>query len=305
MLLAGLDGANPLSFLASLGTIGAVHRAGRRATLQWSDELVSHPVLEGIAEREELLAILEADRSRWLASPVLRWPAEAPLPDAKPTPDELRAWAGQIYRSGDSCAAALFSALVAEGAYDRQGNAKPTHLHFTAGQQHFLTMVRDLGEGVDAGRLAEALFGPWRYGPELPSLSWDVRGERLYAVRATDPSKEKRSGVPGADWLAFTGLQAYPVRAGALGLETAACDRRWKISAFRWPLWSVPLTYPVLRSVLTDPTLVAENTAQRNLDPVRLRGLGVSTVFEAPLRRSAQGGYGSFGGPLRLAEAAR
>ena len=105
----------------------------------------------------------------------------------------------------------LLCALVAEGALD--GNRKPSRptLHFTAGQQKFLEMVRLLAADVDRERLREAVCGPWRYDSPLPSLSWDARGERVYAVRAINPSKEKRLGVPGSDWLAFRGLVFYPV----------------------------------------------------------------------------------------------
>jgi hypothetical protein len=60
----------------------------------------------------------------------------------------------------------------------------------------------------------EALFGPWLYARALPVLQWDNSQTRDYALRASDPSKEKKLGVPGADWLAFRGLSflVAPVR---------------------------------------------------------------------------------------------
>ncbi len=136
--------------------------------------------------------------------------------------------------------------------------------------------------------LTEALFGPWRYDSTLPSFGWDNRGERIYAVRATNPSKDKRLGVPGADWLAFLGLSYFPVWNQAGTLRTTACAADWKHGTFTWPLWSRPLAPPVIRSLLRDPSVGSATDDER-----RIRGITVA--LRAPIRRSDQGGYGSFG----------
>ena len=162
-------------------------------------------------------------------------------------------------------------------------------------------MVRVLAADVDRERLQEAICGPWRYDSPMPSLSWDGRGERVYAVRAINPSKEKRLGVPGSDWLAFRGLIFYPVTRTVTGsLRTTACDPGWKHSAFRWPLWAAPCTRNVTGSLVADPTLVSQLSRTR-LRPDELAARGILSVLEAPIRRTDQGGYGSFGAPDVLA----
>jgi hypothetical protein len=194
-------------------------------------------------------------------------------------------------------------AIVAEGALDGNQRAKPTHLHFTAGQQQFLGMVRELASDVDRDRLEEALFGPWRYDSPLPSLSWDSRGERLYAVRGINPSKEKRLGVPGAEWLAFRGLVFYPVARRASGsLRTTACDDPWKSSAFRWPLWWVSATRAVVGSLVADQTLVSKEAAS-NVKGADLTARGILSLRESLIRRSDQGGYGSFAASVEVVAA--
>ncbi len=94
---------------------------------------------------------------------------------------------------------------------DNNGNTKPTAFHFTAGQQTFLDMVDELRTGITAAHLREALDGPWLNRSQLPSLTWDSSVARLYALRAGNPSKEKRGSVPGANWLAVIGLSYFPV----------------------------------------------------------------------------------------------
>lgn len=60
--LSGLDGANPLGFLAALGTLVTLHRAGeRRAQLRWRRAGTWVPVVEGlsVADRAQTDAVRE------------------------------------------------------------------------------------------------------------------------------------------------------------------------------------------------------------------------------------------------------
>lgn len=318
LVLTGLDGTNPLGFLTALGVIGVLTRSGREVGMEWTSDLVPHPIVVGIEAADDLIGALDADRERWLRSVVLTGPTSTPLDDVRPGPGVDSAWAVEVVKSltDGRADADLFSGLLAEGAVDGKGNTKPTHLHFTAGQQRFLVMARELCERLDEVRLREAVFGPWRNDSVLPSLSWDVRGGRPYALRASDPSKVKRTSVPGADWLALLGLSSIPVRAvtsgfdGSISLETTGCDPRWKRSAFRWPLWSGPSNLDVIRSIVADPALVGtaderRRTRRRGItEPIYLRSRGVGRVMESPIRRTDQGGYGSFGGSVTIAQAA-
>jgi hypothetical protein len=313
LTLTGLDGTNPLGFFAALGVLEALHRAGREPALSWTDGVVPRPVIAGAGD--DLVAVLDADRKVWQDSIVLHGPRTHPLTDAKPSREVMRAWTGEVVESLERAPdeADLFAALVAEGAVDGNENTKPTHLHFTAGQQQFLRMWRELAQHVDADRLGEALFGPWREDSTLPSLSWNAGAERLYAVRAINPAKEKRLGVPGADWLALLGLTMFPtctVRTrDGFGLRTSGCDPAWKSSALRWPLWTAPVGRDTARSLVGSRDLVTRpgdrSPAARTALRATLRAWSVFRVLQAPIRRTDQGGYGSFGSATVIAEAAR
>jgi hypothetical protein len=113
-----------------------------------------------------------------------------------------------------------------------------------------------------------------------------------------NPSNEKRLGIPGADWLAFRGLIFYPVTRTSRGsLRTTACDAEWKRSAFRWPIWTRPATRHVIRSLVADPSLVSQPP---KATPADLAARGIASIRQASIRRSDQGGYGSFGAPDTL-----
>lgn len=291
--LRALRGRNPLGLFAALGALDVATRLlpDRKVTLHWTESLEPHAVLRGPESLDHLVELCDADRARWESSPVLAWgPDGVLLDDLKPRPEDLRRWIEVAASSAERIDSDLLGALVAEGARAGKGDSKPTHFHFTAGQQRFLTMVRTLRTGVDAERFLEALAGPWRYDSALPVLGWDVRGERIYALRGGDPAKEKKLGVPGADWLAFLGLRFFPVAARRGRLMTVGCFGRWKEERFTWPLWCSPLTAAVTGSLLADGKLDPYSASER-------RQLGVHELLRAPIRRSDQGGYGSFGAP--------
>lgn len=321
MVLPKLEGTNPLGFLAALGVMSCLDRAGRATTLRWTEGLVPTAVVSGAAGIDELVALVDRDRQWWAAESVtLGW---RDLEDLKLAPSQLREWAkairdawrsdsGNRWRRDD---AELWCALVAEGAIAQKGDAKPTHLYFTAGQQRFLDMARRLASAVDVERVREAIEGPWRFDSDLPSFGWNASGDRPYALGSSDPSKAARLGIPGADWLAFLGLKFLPVAAGAPGrsgrrpLRTTGCDDDWKAGTFRWPLWLPPATPRAVAGLIGDMDVVGSESSaarrgrtRRRRTPRVMAERGVSVVLESPIRRTDQGGYGSFGAPTAIVD---
>ena len=156
-----------------------------------------------------------------------------------------------------------------------------------AGSQLFLDAVRKIVQAIGPDALDEAAFGPWRYASALPVLGWDlVAGERDYALRATNPSGDKKRGVPGADWLAFRALAYFPVVLRDGAATTTGFEGGGKRYWFHWSLWSPPVSAAVARS------LVAQRWDRR---PASARApYGVVLSLRSFVRRTDQGGYGSF-----------
>ena len=297
--LTALEGTNPIGVLAALGVLDALDGAGRPARLCWTEDLVPTARIDGVHDLDDLVACLVTDRDHEVHDIVLG----EDLVDLKPSPADLASWADRVAAINDLAVARRFSSLVAEGALAGTGESKPTHLHFTAGQQRFVSMVRELRGAVTHLHLRAALVGPWLYASGVPSMGWDNRGERIYALRAGNPSKEKRPSAPGVEWLAWTGLGHVPVaHAGASALRTAGCDGSWKASAWRWVLWADPLPAAVVWAVMDDPLIVGERTVHDDAARRKLQARGVTAVLEAPIRRTDQGGYGSFGPANFLAD---
>ncbi len=294
--LTGLEGTNPLAFLAALGVQVAFVSESPQPRLWWSDDVVPHAVVDDEFTVERIAAQAKETFERWSRSPAVspRMADGSPMPkgdDLKLSPADMRAYLGQARQCGP--AGALITALLAEGSLDNNDAAKPSDLYFTAGQMKFLEMVRQVLDQTTQSDVVSALKGPWEYASRLPSLMWDVSDDRVYALRAYDPAPEKKLTNPGAEALAILGLSRHPVFAGRNRTLTQGCSGTWKAGWYSWPLWRKAASLNALKSLLAhayDPT----QAVQRGRT---LRAWGISMVLRSPIRRSAQGGYGTFGPP--------
>ena len=292
IVLKGLDGSNPLAFLAALGVLVALDDAAEdaghaRPTLRWQEGAAWRPVVHSVVEDlAGLVEVLDADRLARAGDPALAFTYSKSgkvQHDVKPPPEELhRQLLTWIDEGLSARSLAWFTAFVSEGARDGSGASKPSALHFTAGQQRFLSYGLELAAGTSADHLCEVLVGPWSYASRLPVFGWDNTETRDYALRARDPSKLKL-GNPGADWLALRGLRLLPTAARNGGQTTALAYGGWKRGYLQWPMWTPPLSLPLVASLLVRP-LPATSLQPR---------LGVGAVFRCQVRRSDQGGYGS------------
>ena len=302
--LTGLDGSNPLGYMAALGVQRVLHERGRDTTLRWIRRDAWRPVL-GRVDRESMLLELAEDVKSWREhAPELELSYEKTTKkktetkfEIKPPPALFQQFAHEARKAALGAAgrrwsdyAAAYAAAHADQGVDGKGWTKPTALHFMAGQQLFLQQVISLMEGLVSevhARLAEALFGPWRYDSKLAVLGWDLAaGERDYALRAEDPSGDKKFGVPGADWLAFRALPLFPVVLSHRAATTTAFDGTGKRYTFYWALWESPVAPGEAR------TIVGMRWDRRT--EVERRARGVVLSLKSNVRRTDQGGYGSF-----------
>ena len=292
--LTGLDGTNPLGFLASLGVQTVFAGEETQPRLWWSDDITPHAVVdrdfgvERIADQALATAAVWNDSAA--ANPERGDGTSIPKGDElKLAPDDIREY---LSRSGVSGTAHdLAASLVAEGSLDNNGIAKPSDLYFAAGNQKLLDMVRSILGAVTREELVTGLIGPWGYASSLPSLGWDVVDDRIYALRAENPQGDKKLTNPGPEALAILGLSRHPVFAGSDRTLTQGCSGSWKAGFYSWPLWDRPATPNAVKSILAhgyDPSA----------DRIRwFRSWGVVTILRSRIRRSSQGGYGTFGPP--------
>ena len=288
--LTGLDGTNPLAFFAALGIQEVFSQDSDQPRLWWSDDVIPHAVVDGEFSIERIADRALETLSDWKGSPALNprrldGTAMTKADELKLASDDMREYLDQSRRI-DS-ANRLATSLVAEGSLDNNGVAKPSDLYFTAGQMKFLKMVREIMDGASREDLFEGLMGPWKYESKLPSLMWDISDDRVYALTAINPSKDKKLTNPGPEALATLGLSLHPVFAGQERTLTQGCSGSWKSGNYSWPIWKKPASPRVVKSLLAH----AYSTERVQW----FTSWGVFRVMNSSIRRSDQGGYGTFG----------
>ena len=291
--LAGLDGTNPLGFMAALGLSVAFQHDSRRLRLWWSEGVTPHAIVDEDVGLDTIAEVALKCFAAWkdsaAANPRRQDGSQIPKGDQlKLNSGDIKTYLAQATTSGP--AGALAAALVAEGSLDKQGVAKPSDLYFAAGQMKFLDMARKVLAGVGREDLREGLAGPWPYRSTLPSLGWDVVDDRVYALRANNPSPEKKLTNPGPEALALLGLSLHPVFAGRGRTLTQGFSGTWKVGQYCWPLWRHPTGFFGVKSLLAQASDGDINSRRRGW----YRSWGVFAVLRSAVQRSDQGGYGTF-----------
>ncbi len=306
LVLTGLDGTNPLAFLAALGTLHTLTTAwpDRDVRMGWTVTLGAwRPFLRIArgAHPDEIIETVNAHvpRTDDLFPPQLRAESEAVGPHSSGgSPrwrDKLR-FPGKIFATHvrstatraawNSREAMDFMAAWASDAVVEQVDgievAQRTVFDFTAGQQSFIGLVDALAQQVNADHLRNALLQPWTYtsNPGI-SMRWDPIDEsRQYALLAIDPTDNRNPivSVPGANLLALAGLIFFPVIPVKNGTEQPGISRYGSSRAFRWPIWEPALSSYAIRSVL----YMAE-IGNDSPDYVKLRSMGIPIVYQSAI----------------------
>lgn len=289
--LSGLDGSNPLAFLAALGTLRSLTSAfpDSGVRMSWTATGAWRPVLHTNQPTSEDQLIEELDRQLRSGN------GSAALEigdDLKLTPADFRAAALRACHSAtpqDRSCADLLAGFSCDAVYDNE-LVQDTALRTMsgAGHQHFLKFMRVLVSETDVNHLRKALFAPWQYDDPGPSLRWDPRDDRRYALRWDEPSGDPIRTVRGANRVAIEGLALLPTVPVGPGLATTGFQGRGRSETYwSWPIWSMPVSMDVVRSLLASPDIQTEKP-----DRVGLASMGVVEVYRC--QRLTIGKYRNF-----------
>ncbi len=298
--LIGLDGGNPLGFLAALGTFRAI-------SLAWSERAIRmhwrpidglwRPVLQGIGadETEAFLDGLNAALKAMRDQPALTFARDLTV-DTKTFRSQAEI-ARNASHSGDRRNADFIAAFGCEATprteRGQEGKIQDTALRTMSGtgDQHFLGFMCKLIEETGPDHLATALFHEWRYTDPGPSLRWDPNDDRRYALRWGNPgnsSKYPIATVRGANRLAIEALPLMPTAPVGRRLETTGfTQRRGEGALWTWPIWTPALPLDAVRSLLSSADLQVPEPDRR-----RLATRGVAEIFRC--QRLTVGKYRNF-----------
>lgn len=296
IVLSGLNGANPLGFLAALGLLRILSRQSNAARLGFLSDGSFSPFVEGADV--DLAASIAEDASR--AAGRQAWSLEYQkkeqrkgkevikvVADLKAPPEVFTRFLSACvsdWSRGEGEGAAYGAAFGTNVAVDGNGNTKPTAFHFTAANQRFLETVELIRASVTTEWANRSIFEGHAAVPGS-NLRWDPSAERNWALMANNPNDSGTSVDAPAEWLAFRSLPLFPCCPRGSRIMTTGVSGRGDGMKFAWPLWSVPVSISTARSVLQ----MALNGSSRDRS---MRG--IFAVCTSAIRRTNQG-FGNFG----------
>lgn len=286
MILRGIDGSNPLGYLAALGAFRLAGNAMPDARLRWVVDGVWRPELSGVKNRDEQ-AFCEflAD-----ASGV---PTEAfsglgkNITVASKTFGQFAAEASESATPEDRRAADFAASFGSEACIEeKKERIQYTSFCFITGSGHqdFLETMKKLADKAGADYLHRALFERWEYSDAGLSMRWDPAEAREYALRWKDPGPEGATTVWGANRLAIEALPLFPVQPTRAGLLTTGFRKARKVEEFTWPIWTQFAGRETVNSLLSLKDL-QEDSPNR----LELAEIGVEEVYRSQRIRIGAG----------------
>jgi len=288
LLLSGLDGSSPLAFLAALGTLRTVQRTERHhpITMTWelSGARFTPRLFNHVSRQQDLISLLKSTLPVEAGSP---WNLSKKLPFES---DRLKEAACRSARSAsikDRDEVDAISSLGCEALTDDKGRFADTALRMVrsgdSAGQGMLDYAQKIRANTEAAHLQQALFEQWQYSASGSSLRWDPIEAREYALLSSDPSKDGALSVIGANRLALEALALFTTCPTGKGLATVGFHQFDSSTAMTWPLWTIPLTLPLIRSLMTLDCLGAERPPAEEL---KMRG--ITAVFRSQLFKPNQ-----------------
>lgn len=284
LLLNGLNGGNPLGFLAAVGTLQVVTYADPsfERYLGWRIHGgVWTPFLSGderLTEKDLIEKLLMPALKRKDSDPAKAFDFADNLNISQ---DQFRDVAKaahdtatfQDQRNADFVAAFGCESLATSDKKSIQDTALRTMSG--AGHQHFLRTMRELVATTERKHLWSSLFETWRYSDDRPSLRWDPTDDRRHALRWKKPAEDPGKTMRGANRLALEALPLLPTAPREKKLHTTGfSQRRGEGVFFTWPIWESPLGIDIVRSLFS---LAELQDPQPNRD--RLRAMGIVEIF--------------------------
>lgn len=292
VILRGMNGANPLGFLATMGLLRLLRGESDAVRLGFLSDGSFHPFVTGF--EGDLAALVYHDAA--LAKGKQAWSLGYEkhekrgikvVADLKAPPDVFASFLSSCvehWLNGGSEAAAYAAAFGTSVAIDGKGNTKPTAFHFTAANQQFLGTVEEIRASITKEWAERSLFQGKTVKPGS-NLRFDPAAERNWALMANNPNDDGTSVDAPLEWLAFRGLPLFPSFPRGVRIITTAVSGRGDDMEITWPLWSVPASLETVRSMLQIPwTGASRDRAMR----------GVFAICTSAIRRTSQG-FGNFG----------
>ena len=283
LLLPGLDGSNPLGFLAALGVLRVLSKESP-IQMKWTPSGGTWvPVIrrsdERVLDEETILNVL----LKGLCNCIEDHPANL-LNELKESEEKTERRDIFIKQAMDSTISNRvlvdwLAALASEVA-----PADAVNQLQTTRRDYFYGNLKSVLKKTQSEHLRRSIFCNWDYADPLDnqSLHLDPSEDRRHAHQwnrpAGDPSRKKQGGMLGANRLAIEAIPLFSSVSNGEKLHTTGfTGNRSTDTYWTWPLWGDYLFIPIVRSLLLLQQLQKNEIDQRTT--TRLGEMGIVAVF--------------------------
>lgn len=299
LLLSGIDGTNPLGFLAALGLLRvfSLQKDGVKLSWQISDG-TWRPSLFGVGvPLPELGAklcaeIRKLDHSAWSIDSKLPFKASIWRQNAN---DSVRI-SSHLNRQKTDNIASFGASCFAKGDDDFEKTELCMVRAGDSAGQGLTSYGKRIIETILPEKLRQAIEKDWLYSDDQCALRWDPSEDKPYAVQWRNPSKIGALSEKGANCLALFGMVCFPVIPVKNHVETTGFGlKKPKQSSLTWPIWRNPINLNVALSLLSLSALQREQP-----NKLELASLGIAAAYRCN-RVMTSTYYANFTPSLRVA----
>ena len=272
LLLTGLDGRNPLGFLAAVGTAIVAKDIFPETRLGWKLTPGGwRPSIQGCGEDEQEFSCRLFKTLRDTSMTVFKIDKKMPF-EASKLSDEFQT---AQYRSSITSRrdADMLVSFGTELYPNKENNFQDSQFRMVrtgdSAGQGLPFYARKIREKTTQNHIQRALFHTWDYqDTDVPySLRWDPIEDQRYALRWYNPSNKKSNGMIGANSLAIEALRCFPTLLIGKKAQTTGFNRLDRLKTyFVWPIWIPVVGIETLRSMLALPDLYRDPLPHLELD---------------------------------------
>jgi hypothetical protein len=278
--LSGLDGTNPLGFLAALGVFCLLSKENSSLTMAWQlADCTWRPNLFGNKVPLTQLgtelhdAIAKLDKSVWSFDKKLPFAAA-----------RLRQEACNAVGSASITERGLADEVASLGVecwVDKDGDFEATSFCMVRSGdstgQGLLAYGKRVLETTTESQLQQAVSSEWMYEDDQCAFRWDPGEDRGYALQWRNPSKVGALSIKGGNCLALLGMRLFSAIPSNRKAETVAFGlKQPKQSSFTWPIWMYPVNLDVATSLLCLADLQEERPSRSVL-----HGRGIAAAYRS------------------------
>jgi CRISPR-associated endonuclease/helicase Cas3 len=269
----GIDGSNPLGFLAALGLLRTLDAVlGQSVKLKWQTQSGWIPVFELDSQltESEVAQLLHAELHNRQDAPHFNdLGKNTTVPQSEFR--QVLASALKDASADNRTTVDFYAAFGSDGLVSENDGQtiQDTALRTMAGagHQHFLETMSNVIATCEPEHLQKTLFDLWTYDDPTQTLSlrFDPLDDNRYALQwrnpSGDPDRKKRGSMLGANRLAIEAIPFFTTAPGTRHLQTTGFrGHRSSDTFFSWPIWTVPLTSRVIQSLLASTELATQAT---------------------------------------------